>query len=267
MTQRETLEARLPQLKTAYRERMQSHLAADKTPSTKLVTLREFHAAGLEYFNAIDRVISLGALDRSETNPTWFSGMAETAINALETILNHYRTVRNESVRLGMSRDAFTPSRTAYSQIQRIAKLHDKKTADEYEAKYIEEQLPVYGFQKEESVKLTHQEKRIGTTTGIAFLIILVVLALFVPNPTSFQEFVFRVLLGLSGAAFASVISGFLTVEGKTQRFAIRAGAGFAVFVIIYAINPPRLLSRDALPHQGGGTTLSTNAPTGEVHH
>jgi len=244
MNEREALEAKLPSFKATYRQRMQEYLKAKAASEPPVATakLREVHASGLEYFNTINRIITLGALDKSETNPTWFSGMAETSINALDTILNHYLTVRSEATRLGMPRTSFRASRASYTQIQRIVKLHDESLAAEFEKKFKQNTLPVYGFHKEESVKLTKQEKRVGAVAGISFLVLLVVVALFVPNPTSYQEFIFRTLLALSGAAFASVISGFLSIEGKTQRFAIRAGAGFAVFVIIFLLNPPRLM-------------------------
>lgn len=75
---------------------------------------------------------------------------------------------------------------------------------------------------------------------GVVFVIALLVLALFVPNPTPFQYTVFRVVLALAAAGAAAMIPGFLQV---TIAEWLRAGGALAVFVIVFFYNPAQLVT------------------------
>lgn len=87
----------------------------------------------------------------------------------------------------------------------------------------------------------------VSVATGIVFLVTLLVIAFFVKTPTEFQEFVFRTVLAIAAGAFATVMSGFLQLEGKWKQFSLRAGAGLAVFIFVYAVNPPKLIQKYAI--------------------
>lgn len=84
----------------------------------------------------------------------------------------------------------------------------------------------------------------LSATTGIVFLVTLLVIAVVITTPTDFQVFVFRTVLAIAAGAFATVMSGFLHVESKWKQLSVRAGAGLAVFLVIFAVNPPRLIQR-----------------------
>ncbi len=56
-------------------------------------------------------------------------------------------------------------------------------------------------------------ERYLAITFGILFLVLLVLLAIFFPYPSSFQYTVFRIILALAAAGTASMIPGFLQVE------------------------------------------------------
>ncbi len=78
---------------------------------------------------------------------------------------------------------------------------------------------------------------------GVSFILGLVILALLVPNPTPFQYTVFRVILSLAAAGVAAVIPGFIELNMKAgARFVIHAGGAIAVFVIVYFVNPARIV-------------------------
>ena len=79
----------------------------------------------------------------------------------------------------------------------------------------------------------------IASGFGVAFILMLLLIAVFCPNPTSFQCLVFRVVLALAAAGVAAMISGFLTVHVGTV---IKASGAIAVFVIIYFFNPAALV-------------------------
>jgi hypothetical protein len=90
-------------------------------------------------------------------------------------------------------------------------------------------------------------QRRLAALSGGGFLLLLVALAILVPRPEPFQYAVFRVLLALAAAAFASTIPGLLHVTVSTF---VKATGAIAVFVIVYFFSPANLVTQD--PHVDG---------------
>ena len=88
---------------------------------------------------------------------------------------------------------------------------------------------------------------------GLILLAISIVLAITFPNPTPHQERVFRGLFGLAAACIASEIPGFLNINSKI----VSAGGALAVFVLIYLLNPPKLI-QEIKPKPPPATTPSS---------
>ena len=88
-------------------------------------------------------------------------------------------------------------------------------------------------------------QQKLAITFGIAFLLALGVLALFVPHPTPFQYLVFRVVLALAAAGVAAMLPGFLEVNIPNW---LRAGGALAVFVVVYFYNPAALVAPISQP-------------------
>lgn len=82
-------------------------------------------------------------------------------------------------------------------------------------------------------------ERYLAFFFGVMFLVAILVLAIFFPNPTPFQYTVFRVVLSLAAAGFATMIPGFLEVRLGNW---LRATGAIAIFVIVYLVNPVALL-------------------------
>jgi hypothetical protein len=80
---------------------------------------------------------------------------------------------------------------------------------------------------------------------GVAFVITLLVIAIRFPNPTPFQYNVFRAVLALAAAGVAAMVPGFIDIQfNPTTEVLIRAGGALAVFVIVYFLNPARLVTQ-----------------------
>ena len=88
---------------------------------------------------------------------------------------------------------------------------------------------------------------------GAISCIVMLLVAIFSPNPTDFQIFVFRVILSLSAAGVATLIPGFLRVNFGPY---IKAGGAIAVFIIVYWFNPPQLVVSANPEHEGYLGTL-----------
>ena len=72
---------------------------------------------------------------------------------------------------------------------------------------------------------------------GVGLISLTVVIALFVPRPTSFQMFVFRIVASLGAAGVGASLPGFLGFKSAT----VSAGGAVGLLVLIYLVNPPRL--------------------------
>lgn len=83
-------------------------------------------------------------------------------------------------------------------------------------------------------------EKITAFSFGVIFIVTILVVAIFISEPTDFQYIVFRIILALASAGVAAMIPGFLSVEVSTS---VRAGGAIAVFVIVYFFSPASLVS------------------------
>ena len=85
-------------------------------------------------------------------------------------------------------------------------------------------------------------EKLATFASALVFLGCILILAVAIPNPTVFQEFAFRLVLTLAAGAFGGFIPGFLNIDIKWAKFALRAGGAMALSVLVYTQNPPALI-------------------------
>ncbi|WP_437193597.1 hypothetical protein [Planctomicrobium sp. SH527] len=83
--------------------------------------------------------------------------------------------------------------------------------------------------------------------SGLSFMVVYTTIACFIAfraNPQPIDPVatrIFNIILALTGAAFAAIISGFIEVDGKLWAISIRAGSGLAVFIValIYPLPMP----------------------------
>ena len=92
-------------------------------------------------------------------------------------------------------------------------------------------------FEVREFMQKSH-EKILAFTFGVIFVVVLLVAAFAVPNPTAFQYTVFRIVLALAAAGVAAMFSGFLNLQISNW---LKAGGALAVFAIVYFYAPAAL--------------------------
>jgi hypothetical protein len=85
-------------------------------------------------------------------------------------------------------------------------------------------------------------EKITMIAAGAVIIFVILCVVVFIPYPSDFQIFVFRIILAIGVAAFGCAIPGFLDIKSKSKLHAIRAGGALALFVIIFLVNPPQLI-------------------------
>src|ERR1700734_220199 len=84
------------------------------------------------------------------------------------------------------------------------------------------------------------QQQVIAFSFGVAFVITMLTLALWVPTPSSFQYNVFKTVLAIAVAGIGAMIPGFIELTIPSW---VRAGGALAVFVIVFFYNPASLVT------------------------
>jgi tetratricopeptide (TPR) repeat protein len=100
---------------------------------------------------------------------------------------------------------------------------------------------------EDESVRSLHLRQRhfawntaAAFVFGVVFFAVLATIAIFIPNPSEFQVLVFRVILATSGAGIGGAMPG-LVIATIGPYF--RGGGAMALFLIVYAVNPPAIIT------------------------
>ena len=76
-------------------------------------------------------------------------------------------------------------------------------------------------------------------TFGSVALVFLLILAVFIENPSPLLILVSRVILAMGCASVAAALPGFIDLELSPRTdIVIRAGGAMAVFVLVYLVNP-----------------------------
>jgi hypothetical protein len=89
-------------------------------------------------------------------------------------------------------------------------------------------------------------ERLIALVCGVAFIALLLVIAIFIPNPSSFQYTIFRIVLSLAAAGFVSMTPGFITAQVGNW---VRGGGALAVFVVVYFFSPAAVQAIQSATH------------------
>ena len=94
---------------------------------------------------------------------------------------------------------------------------------------------------------LERQEQRKGAYIfGIIFVTVILVIAIFIPAPSSFQYVVFRIVLALAAAGVIAMVPGFINLE--IGNF-VRAGGASAVFATVFFFSPAKLVVQPTWPN------------------
>lgn len=78
-------------------------------------------------------------------------------------------------------------------------------------------------------------DRILAFTFGVVFIVVILAIAIWIPEPTGFSYTIFRIVIALAAAGVGAVIPGFLTVS---FRNVLRAGGAVALFVIVYFFAP-----------------------------
>jgi hypothetical protein len=217
--------------------------------------------SGTAYFNFAEGFVGNSDLLGAHKSALWAQGFAEDCYAILSSYPAHQKFLHKAFAGLWTPAELsrLEPSRTAFANMQRmVVRYLDSAVSNELKREFKQAGLPTYGFENEarEFMSKTLQIK-LSFGFGVTFVIILFVIALLKPDPTSFQYNIFRTVMALAGAATAAVFPGF--IEVKFGRW-LRAGGALAVFVILY-FYVPHLVDTPKPKCEGNYTTTGNNSP------
>lgn len=197
---------------------------------------RIVHKTGLAFFSYIEDCCASINSSEELKNSGWSQWLAETCLDVLPLILKHFIIYR-----IVESNTTLAPSDRAYAGMQRLAKNLDKKVSDEIRLEYVNHNLPIYGFENKDKMKMVkNKDKYLGFVFGLVFVVIILITTFTTPNPTSYQYSVYRIVLSLAAGGVGAVLPGVLEVKFKGW---LRASGAAAFFIIVYFYNPVALLS------------------------
>lgn len=194
----------------------------------------DVHSAGESFFSYLEQCTAQNNSTENLKESTWNQWLAETCIDVLELISQHYKTYRTQK-----NDNTLSPSSTAFAAMQRLVKRYDPEKAKLIREQFKKMNLPVYGFDKKGKSHMTKTHERWAAFCfGIFFIVFLLVVAIFIPTPSQFQYTLFRIVLSLAAAGFTTFAPGFIEVKFSTW---LRAGGALAIFAVVYWIAPAAL--------------------------
>jgi hypothetical protein len=102
--------------------------------------------------------------------------------------------------------------------------------------------MDIYSLGRDRSWKMGKTlERYLAFAFGIIFVASILLIAIYIPSPTRFQEQIFRITLSVSAAGFVTFTPGFIEITISNW---VRAGGALAVFLIVYFYNPASLIAQ-----------------------
>lgn len=200
---------------------------------------------GARFFNFVENFVGNSGLLGAHANGKWVTGFAEKCHSFLNAYITHVNFLRSYSDSFGGSLEE--PDVNAYANMQRMTKeCLPKDQWQELENSFIKNNLPIAGFKYAGAKDLSKTPKWqlvTGLIVGLVFALIAIFAAILIPAPSATQFFIFRGVFAVALAAIAAIIPGLLDVESRFQQFSIRATGAIAVFIIVWLVNPPALVS------------------------
>lgn len=185
--------------------------------------------------------------------------VAEYCHSFINTLLDHCELMRDI-----YCDDSYSPSKTAYSSIQRMIKKYYPNDFEFIREKFKDLKITTYGFDINSKV----ERMRLGLSIIISIATILMVVlslmlsdkesmpfilgslllciafitTLYIPNPTSSQHDTFRTFLSIATAGVITAFPGFAQFTYSNQYgYTLTATGSLAIFLVVFFLNPAKL--------------------------
>lgn len=109
-------------------------------------------------------------------------------------------------------------------------------------------EAPLPGIKPDRLHLNEHNWRKWCVNLGGLMMLFAVALSLLIPVQKDMLYLVNRAIMALGGALLAGGILGFLEIEGEVMGNVVRGGGGFAIFLILFLVNPPAITAVEAAP-------------------
>ena len=248
-----TTKAKLAVLKAEFMDSLNAYMAVpSKTDLAAKSAVLEAQKKGTAYFNYAEEFVGNSDLLGAHKSDLWAQGFAEDCAEILASMLDYYKFLAKAFQQVPELRGLrTTPGQTAFANMQRmVVEYLNGKLAKDMRQKFFAAGLPVYGFDNQVTPKSsTKLNTVLSYIFGAVMVLVVLSIALAVPDPSPFQRRVFWAILAMALAGVASVIPGFIEVNLR-KWVGVVAGGALAVFVIVYFFAPVD-------PDQASGNSVS----------
>jgi hypothetical protein len=227
--------------------------AAGPSPEVLGRSVRSAHAAAVGFFNYVEAAVAKSDLLDAYVSEEWANSLAETCHAVLGSAAIYFERLPAVARKAGIDPSAFSLDATAFAAMQRMVKGYLPDLTSSLRSRLVAAGMPVRGFDYDPRTDWGARMKRaaagmkveavLAFVFGVIFIGIMLALAVAIPEPSANQAFTFRVVLSLAGAAIGAILPGFIRVEGTLPKFTLRAGGAIALFLIVYLLNPPSLVT------------------------
>lgn len=207
------------------------------------------HQEATRFFSYAENFVGTSDLLGAHRSGQWLTGFAETCCALLDSYLDHVDML--EAYAHVVSPPRSSPH--AYANMQRMVKKYFPEDAIELRRRFVSRGLPVTGFDMSAlGDEMKVWERLLCVGIGLLLVIGSYFMAIEVPNPSPWQEFVSRVALAIGASALITIVPGFvngrLQAKGLGQQMSISAGGAVVIFILLWFYNPERV----------GGTSISS---------
>ncbi|WP_123809964.1 hypothetical protein [Pantoea vagans] len=215
--------------------------------------------SGRELFNYVELCCAEANSNEDIKNSSWNQWLAETCHEVLELLVSHYQIYR---VHTGNSSAA--PSKMAYAGMQRMVKSYYSRKDARLLRKFLNDNgISTYGFDNKAKIDpmkiilsilimvaafiifisaLYFSDKvPVPLVIGLCLSVIVFITCLFIKNPSGLQYLVIRTFLSASIPGLLASYPGLIELSFKQFGLEVSAFGLFAIFFIIYKINPAKL--------------------------
>lgn len=210
-----------------------------------VMELLECQRLGADYFNALENFVANSDLLGAHDKGGWITNFAESCHSVLNSYLAHMAVLRLHASYLTQVK--VEPDQLSMASLQRMVKAYcpKLKLKTQFQA-FKQANLPTQGFTVAAHPDREHLPKWQLITcmvVGIALLLGVAATAIFIPNPTSWQGFVFRGIFALALSCVIAGVPGFMKMKFRLSTFgqllSLVAGGSVVIFFVVWLLNPP----------------------------
>lgn len=231
-------------LKSIYMNKLKEVCEKKANGSLNMSDISDYMAVSSTYFSLPEKYSHEIIAEKRVLRGFKVSSFADDCFSILETYVLHTILLKDLLLEYSCMELKNVLSSKTLTNTQRVVVKYSNHGSNDLKENFIKNGLSTHGFDVKSSkdeIDLPLKDK-ILLSVGIIGFIIVFILAFVFPTPTVWQQFIQRTIVSLSLAILIATLPGFVNLDMRAKleenRIKIIAGGSFAIFLIIYLLNP-----------------------------